>query len=135
MKKLSIVLFFAGLLLTSCSKEEALVVAEVSYDAAVLAVSVRMANESYDGSAEQHCGNSSHFGVANLQVNVFTTSDARSEDGRRLVAAGETSTRGSIAFKDLELGTYLVEVTREDITLEKSVVIKEFKRVAVIMDF
>lgn len=135
MKKLMIVLLFGGLLLTSCSKENAIISSEVSYDAAVLAVSVRVANESFDGSAEQHCGNASHYGLANLQVNVFALSDARSEDSRRVVAAGRTGTRGSVAFKDMELGTYTVQVTHGDISVEKTVAISEIKRVAVIMDF
>ncbi len=135
MKKLSVLLFLTTLLIVSCSEESAIVTSEVSYDAAVLAVSVRTENQAYDESAEQNCGNESHYGLANLQVNVLATSDARSEDNRKVVAAGKTSNRGSIAFKDMALGTYTVEVSSGLRTIQKTVVIKEIKRVAVIMEF
>lgn len=135
MEKLVFVLCYLGLLFTSCADNSELTSTEVAYDAAVLAVSVRIANEAYDASGTQTCGNASHNGIQNLQVTVFNTSDARSENGRKVVAAGLTSNRGSVVFKNMTLGQYTVSVSSGDVTLEKDVPISEKKRIGVIMDF
>ena len=135
LKTLIFVFCGLGLMYSSCDDSSELTSTEVAYDAAVLAVSVRMANAEYDASALETCGNGSHIGLQNLQVNVFAASDARSENGRKVVASGLTSERGSVAFKDMALGEYTVAVSRGDITLEKQVQINQKKRIAVIMDF
>jgi len=135
MKNLYSILLLASLLLVSCSESVELVSSAVLYDAAVLAVSVRVANESYDASATQTCGNSSHYGVENIHVRIMSASDARSEKNLKVVAAGLTSNRGSVVFKEMELGDYVVQATRADITIEKNVRIAQKKRIGVIMDF
>ncbi len=136
MKKLLSLWVSLLLVLASCSDDNAIVGTQVSYDSdATLAVSVRVANESYDASTEQNCGNSSHYGIANLQVNVLGASEARSAESLKVVAAGQTSNRGSVVFNAMEIGDYVVQVTRGEVTLEKPVSIKAKKRFTVIMDF
>ncbi len=136
MKKLFSLCICLLLVLASCSDDNAIVGTQVAYEAeATLAVSVRVANESYDSSTEQNCGNTSHYGIANLQVNVLSATGARSEESLKVVAAGQTSNRGSVVFSAMEIGDYIVQVTRGEVTLEKPVSIKAKKRFAVIMDF
>ena len=135
MKKLSALFLLAGLLCIDCQKDSELGQADVSLDAAVLAVSVRLINASYDASEAESCGNSTHHGLQNMKVAVLRASSARGEEAATIVAQGKTSNRGSIAFKNMEIGTYDVQVVRGDEILEKEVKICEKKRVAVIIDF